>query len=84
MKKVLFNGLKTKKVKSGCIPCGQKRKTSTTTFATRLELELPSGANVTFIAGQVAEVAERDVEYLSLYGTTDVDGETVPVFEVIP
>lgn len=82
MKKVRFNGRITKSGGGGCVPCGTKRK-GTSTFSTTTSLVLPSGAFKTFRKGHITEVADTDFDYLMLYGSVEVDGTTKPVFEVV-
>lgn len=80
--RVKFNGMVTKGGGGGCIPCGKSRKSSSK-FSYMVELMLPSGAFVTFRAGQEYDVQDIDANYLLKHGTVNIGGEEKPVFEVV-
>ena len=82
---VRFNGYNGKVTSGGggCVPCGRKRRTTKPGLMTTLTLIMPSGRTVTFQMDMVYEIAERDYEFLALYGEVEVGGVKRPVFEVV-
>lgn len=60
--KLIFNGLLEKKRSGG--GCNCKKQGSSYNFTRTRRFILPSGAMKTFYAGSVAEVSDRDGEFL--------------------
>lgn len=77
--KLRFNGIMQKKSKGGCSKCGQKSATSYRMMTSKMFI-LPSGRNVSCIAGRVVDVSDSDASFLLSYKYTDKNGEVQAVF----
>ena len=60
--KVRFGGVLEKK-SGGCIPCGARRA-SKKVMVMRKSYRFPSGSEITFHAGRVTEVSDKDGTWL--------------------
>lgn len=78
--KIKFNGVLERVKSGGCPVCKGKRK-SKYGFVTSKMYILPSGQTRTFRVGSVAEVDDRDGNFLLSYNGIDVNGLPRNVFE---
>lgn len=79
--KVRFKGILEKK-SGGCVPCGAKRVSKQTMVTSKLYI-LPSGETKKFFAGRVAEVSDKDGEFLLSFTYTDKEGKEQTVFDEV-
>ncbi len=77
--KLKFNGIVQKKSKGGCSKCGQKSATSYRMMTSKMFI-LPSGRNVSCIAGREIEVSDDDAKFLLSYQSMGKDGKVHSAF----